>query len=259
MSDTSSFGYGQQTPNDSADDFNSIAFLVRQFIAQMDTMKLVQVMAVHSNGALAAAGTVDVMPLVNQLDGNGNPTPHGTVFGIPWFRLQGGLNAIICDPQVNDVGHVVCSDRDISNVKSTKKQANPGSLRKYDIADGVYVGGVLMPAPTAYIAFLPTGIKIVDANGNSAVMSATGIVLTPASGQPVTVEGNLIVSGNLQLGGTLEAVAGGTYAAAIKTTGNVIAGFGTGDSVGLMTHTHTQPNDSHNDAEQPTSAPTAGT
>lgn len=42
-------------------------------------------------------------------------------------------------------------------------------------------------------------------------------------------------------------------------TGAVIAGFGSGGQVGLQTHTHTQGNDSANDAEVPTNAPTGGT
>lgn len=42
-------------------------------------------------------------------------------------------------------------------------------------------------------------------------------------------------------------------------TGAIIAGFGTVGQVGMTTHTHTQPQDSHGDSEQPTNAPTAGT
>lgn len=44
-----------------------------------------------------------------------------------------------------------------------------------------------------------------------------------------------------------------------RATGAVIAGFGTGDQVGLQTHTHQQGNDSHGDTEVPTEAPTGGT
>lgn len=44
-----------------------------------------------------------------------------------------------------------------------------------------------------------------------------------------------------------------------RATGAVIAGCGSGDQVGLQTHTHTQGNDSANDAEVPTNPPTGGT
>ena len=103
------FGYGHQQPSDAAHPLNARDFHIRQIIARMNTMKLVQVTAVHGGG-LAAAGTVDVLPLVSQIDGNGNVTPHGIVSGIPWSRVQGGLNAIICDPQKDDIGYVVASD-----------------------------------------------------------------------------------------------------------------------------------------------------
>ena len=86
-------GYGQQIPEDSNSLLSGVAFLVRQMLAQMDTMKLVQVVAVYGGaGAIAAAGTVDVLLLVNQIDGATPPnsTPSGTVYGIPWSRVAGG-------------------------------------------------------------------------------------------------------------------------------------------------------------------------
>lgn len=224
-----SFGYGQQTPYDSTSEFNVLSFIIKQMIAKMNTMKLVQVVAVHSNGAVAAAGTVDVMPLVNQIDGNGNSTPHGVVYGIPWWRLQGGLNAVICDPVVNDIGYVTVSDRDISSVISTKAQANPGSSRKFDLADGIYVGGCLNAVPTQYIQFTSTGIVIADGNGNQIQFGASGITLI----------GNVIMQNNLQLAGQIEAANGGTYSGSIHTSGTIT---GDADVVGggksLKTHIH---------------------
>lgn len=273
---TDTFGYGQQDPNDSASEFNKISFLVRQLVSQLCTMKLVEVVAVTGGGAEAGTGTVDVRPLVNQIDGNGNAVPHGTVYGLPWSRLQGGDSAVVVDPVVGDLGYVVASDRDISAVKSTRARANPGSHRDFDIADGIYAGAVLTVAPAQYLVFTEAGVRLVDRNGNSVVLSSTGttitdsvgnvvsmaaggITLTPVAPMPVTVMGNLIVQGNIELSGAFEAIGGGTYVGDLKTTGDVIAKFGTPASVGLSTHTHHQPNDSHGDTEQATNAPTGGT
>lgn len=197
---TGEVGYGQQGPNDSSSEFNAIAFLVKQMISQLSTMKLVKVTAVNAQGL--AGGTVDVVPLVTQIDGRGNAVPHGTVFGVPFLRLQAGLTAIIVDPAVDDIGFVVCADRDISAVKTTKAQANPGSFRQYDLADGVYVGGVLNGEPTKYVRITADGIEIVG--GDSITIRAT----------TVTVTGDLQVSGAVQ------------------------AGHGTGDMVSLQTHKH---------------------
>lgn len=315
MSDTASFGYGQQEPNDSSSDFNKIAFLVRQMMARMSTMKLVIVKAVtpaEGDGDAKIAGTVDVLPLVNQIDGGGNSTPNGTVFGIPWSRVQGGKNAIICDPEVDDIGYVVVSDRDISAVKSTRKQANPGSFRKFDLADGIYVGGALNVAPDQYLVFKSDGVRLVDKNGNSVAMTPDGMTLTdknenvvqmasggvsitPKAGQPVTINGDLVVTGNqrtagdqrvegdqvvegagtvqgnltaeidllvasnFKLGGLLQAHDGTTYAHDIDTTGDVVGGLGTGDQVTLRHHTHPYFRPTGGQGPDSTSPPNPGT
>jgi len=57
----------------------------------------------------------------------------------------------------------------------------------------------------------------------------------------LTNDGNAVLTGNLHV------------------TGAVIAGYGGGDQVGLQTHTHDQPIDSHGDTEATTDAPNAGT
>jgi hypothetical protein len=183
------FGYGQKTPYDTTSELNEIVFIIRQQLARMNIMKLVKVVAVHNVGGVAAAGTVDVQPLVSQIDGNNNAQPHGTVSGIQYFRLQGGTNAIICDPAVNDIGYVVCADRDSTNIGvSQSKAVTPGSFRKWDLQDGVYVGGVLNAKPKQYIQFTSTGITITDVNGNTIVTGATGITLTDVTGNKMITQ-----------------------------------------------------------------------
>jgi len=156
-----------------------MVFLWQQLAAQMETMRPAQVKAVTGGGPTNPAGTVNVQPLVSQIDGNGNPTPHGIVNGIPWFRLQGGNGAFICDPQVGDIGYVVVANRDMSLVVKNKKLSNPGSFRRFDLADGVYVGGILNAAPTSYICLNSDGsISIVDGFGNKIISSVTGFAVT---------------------------------------------------------------------------------
>jgi hypothetical protein len=200
--------YGQQRPNDTNDETAVAMFLARQLISEMSTMKLVKVTKVTGGGEGEPAGTVEVQPLVSQIDGNGYGTEHGIVPDIPWSRIQGGSNAIICDPQVDDIGYVVVSDRDISKVKATRAAALPGSRRQYDLADGVYVGGCLNVAPEQYLVFTANGIRIVDKNGTSLALEsggfaltdshgnvistgAGGITITPAAGGTVTIHGKV--------------------------------------------------------------------
>jgi hypothetical protein len=189
MTDAGNFGYGQEQPNDSGDDHNVIAFICDQKIVKIWTMIPVKVMAVHAGaGNPPAAGTVDVLPLVSQIDGNGYGTPHGTVYGIPWSRVQGGNSAIVVDPVVNDIGYIDVASRDISKVKSTKAAALPGSRRSYNLADGIYSGAILNAAPTSYIQATTDGHwKIVDVDGNSIVTSAGGIAATDKNGNTVTM------------------------------------------------------------------------
>lgn len=175
MSDGGPFGYGQQQPNDADTDLNVIAFVARRLLARLDTMKLVKIVAVHAgSGTPPAAGTVDVLPLVSQIDGNGYPVKHGTVYGLPFYRLGGATWQVICDPEVGDTGYVVCADRDSSLVVKNGGQQNPGSRRRYNIADGVYVGGVLNAAPKASIWLKSDGTFNITDKNNMSVESTTG-------------------------------------------------------------------------------------
>ena len=157
------FGYvGTADPASGAGEYGALSYLVSQILAQIQTVTLVKIVAVTNNGGVSPVGLVDVQPLVNQVDGAGNATPHGVVYGIPYFRLQGGTNAIILDPQVDDIGMCGFASRDISSVKASKAQANPGSGRTFDWADGLYFGGMLNGTPVQYVAFSSSGIDIVS-------------------------------------------------------------------------------------------------
>lgn len=155
--------------------YNENRFLIDSVLAFLSTAKLVQVTAVTNAGDLSPVGFVDVLPLVNQLDGEKNAVPHGIVHNIPYFRLQGGTDAVILDPKVGDIGLCIFADRDISAVKNTKTVSNPGSERRFDMADGLYFGGYLNGTPQQYVAFSATGIDIVSPT--QIRMSAPNIVL----------------------------------------------------------------------------------
>lgn len=190
----SQFYLGQQEPGDSASEFNALRFLVKQMINGVWTATLVQIKAVHGGG-LAVAGTVDVQPMVNQIDGYGNATAHGTIYGVPYVRLQGGANAIIIDPIVGDIGLAIFADHDISSVIASSDVANPGSLRRFSPSDALYIGGLLNAEPTQYIQFsggIVMGSPAVSTTGNLSVGSgATGSFSTP-TGQVVTVVDGII-------------------------------------------------------------------
>lgn len=169
-------------------------FLIRQVLASVAGSALVQVRAVTNAGGVAPVGFVDVQPMVNQIDGAGNATPHGTIHQLPYFRLQGGANALILDPQVGDIGIAVFADRDISSVKATRKVANPGSRRKNSMADGLYIGGVLNGLPTQYVAFTSAGLALVSPTAILIQAPAIGITGNVAATGTFTSNGHDISS-----------------------------------------------------------------
>lgn len=238
-------GAGQQDPFDSNSEFSVQAFIVRQIMADLETMIPVQVVKVKpGSGTPPAGGTVDVQILVSQVDGASNVSKPGVVSGIPYFRTQGGDWAIVCDPVAKDFGFIVSASRDTSNVNKKPGIQVPGSKRKYSYSDSYYVGGVLNGSPKAYIWLKADGtFTLVDKAGNMIqTTTGTGISITPASGQPLTVNGALVVTGNLQLQGSIESQTGGIYGGNIVTTGSVtgsdmIANPG-GSQVTLKAHIH---------------------
>ena len=149
-------------PETPGSDFNAISFLIRQILSQANSAMLVQVKAVTNAGELAEVGFVDVQPMVHMLDGYGHPWEHTTIYHIPYLRIQGGTDAIILDPKEGDIGVAVFADKDISSVKANKAASNPGSSRRNDMADGLYMGGFLNGIPTQYIAFSASGIDILS-------------------------------------------------------------------------------------------------
>lgn len=233
MGSQSAVSLGALKPSSNWGGYNEIIFAVQQAISKLQTATLVRVEACTNAGALSPVGNVDVTPLVNQIDADGNPTPHVTVYGLPYLRLQGGTDAVIIDPKPGDIGIAVFASRDISKVKSTRKQANPGSFRTYDFADGLYVGGILNGAPQQYVRFSAAGVEIVSPS--VITLRAPNITLDGT----VTVDGALTQSGgdvsitapHLALAAT---AADATMSGNLSVSGDVMA-----QGTSLHTHTHT--------------------
>jgi hypothetical protein len=237
-------------------DFKAMAFVAQQLISRISTATLVQVKAVYASGggsatpgAIAPVGTVDVLPLVNQIDGFGNATPHGTVHNLAYFRYGGGPNAAIIDPEVGDIGLANFADRDISAVKANNgMQSNPGSRRRFDMADGIYQGTVLAKAPTQYITATKDsdgnrGWIIVDANKNTITTDKNGVIITDANKNMFTMNKDGITikddNGNTITMGSNGIVLDG---ATVTMSGDVVTKAG----VDLNTHVHSDAGGSGN-------------
>ena len=162
---------------------NNLLFVVQQALAKVQTASVVKVIGCTNAGGVSPVGTVDVQILVNQISGQGNPTPHLTMYGLPYLRIQGGSNAVIIDPQPGDIGIAVFASRDITNVKRTKSQSNPGSYRTHDFSDGMYIGGLLNGSPNQYLQFSSAGISLIYPTGllgkSPSIQLGNGGILSP--------------------------------------------------------------------------------
>ncbi len=208
MSDLDGYA-GTQDATSANDEYGATTFVIRAILAGLHHVDLCRVVAVDTPGGLALAGTVGVQPLVNQLDANGNAVAHGVVNGLPYCRIQGGANAIIIDPQVGDIGMCLFADRDISSVVAARDTANPGSARRCDMADGVWLGGLLNGVPTQYVMFTEDGVSVVSPTAitmNAPEITLTAPVVTiDASSSTTITTPTFTVNGSTQLNGPVAA------------------------------------------------------
>lgn len=197
-----------QQPSDVATEYGTLRFIIESLLSRVSTCTLVRVVACTNTGGLTPVGTVDVQPLVNMISGAGTAQPHGQVYRLPYVRVQGGANAVILDPQPNDIGLVVFASRDISAIKSAagKAQAaspatrglNPGSKRQFDMSDGLYVGGLLNGTPTQFVRFHAGGIELISPT--KVTVQAPTIEL---KGDVVQTDGDITATGSITADGEI--------------------------------------------------------
>ena len=234
-----------QQPTSAANDWTATLFVVNQILAGKATAALVKVLACTNAGGISPVGTVDVQMLVSQVDGQGgSPTPHGPIYSLPYFRLQGGAFAAIIDPVKDDIGLAVFCSRDSTAAFAAKGPASPASADVMGFNSGMYFGGFLNGTPTDYAAFVPgQGIKLVsvtavtvqaptvtvDATNATVNATAQATVEAPAIALTgnTTVTGTLTVTGVAALEGGMAVSGGsgtntvtGTLAATVDVTAN---------------------------------------
>lgn len=182
--------YGHNGPFSSNSNLNSMDFLNQMRQAGMNVASIGKVVKNSVSGQVGPIGRLKFRPLVNMVDGIGQVEEHADVHSIPYFRLMAGNKGIIMDPKEGDIGFVVVADRDISGVKNSKKASPPGSKRRNNLADGIYLSACLGDAPKCYLRFTDDekivispddGTTIVTIEKNRVTMSIGDmkVVLTP--------------------------------------------------------------------------------
>lgn len=204
------------TALDTTTEHGRTAFVVRSIMSQQATTTLVIVRAVEDD-------TVDVQPMVAQVDGAGNAVDHGIIHGLPVWRLQGGNSAVIVVPTVGDIGLAVFASTDISNVKRAKEPTTPGSFRRFDWSDGIYLGGLLNAAAEQFIRMDDEGVTITAAPGLPVTFNADSVAI---NADTVSMSGDLVVTGSITggAGSTFGGKAFDTHKHGGITTGGGVSG-----------------------------------
>lgn len=203
------------TPTQSQGGASELQAVIKSLVGKIHTNQLVEVVGIYDSDELAPVGFVDIKQLVPMIDGSNNVYDTGVIKKVPYFRLQGGANAIVINPKVGDIGLAGFCERDISMVKRNRKASPPNTRRQYSINDAVYWGGFLNGTPSQYIQF----------KGDEIVIKANSKVTIDAP--------NSELIGNLKVNGTTQLVGAVTTQSTINAIGNI-----TSNGLTFNTHKH---------------------
>ncbi len=236
---------------------NSLANML-QFVIDSALMKgvntalPVRVDAVYPGGT-GPVGRVDVTPLVSQLDAARKNQLRATVYNVPYLRVQGGIAALIIDPAPGDIGIAIFAQDDISRVVTgIKGPVQPGSYRNFDMADAMYIGGIVNKQPEIYLELSQDKVATLHAparvvvNTNEAVINArTSVTVnSPLSRFNGSVEvsenlswgkrGSGLNNGRARISHGLDVEQGVTVQQGLANTGGALSSNG----IVLDTHVH---------------------
>ena len=209
----------------SSNPLNSMEFFVRSLISQVVSTSLpVVVTAVERKGEEAGAGYVTVKPLLQPRNNSGDGLEVTTIPKLPYFRLQHGKAAIICDPKVGDIGLAVVAKHDISNINGITTPKVPATYRKFDPSDSFYIGGFWGKAPEVFIHL--------EDEGTIKIKAPTKITIESPECEVNASTSFTVNSAQINLNGPISG--GGSGGADATFTGDVNA-----KGISFTSHTHT--------------------
>ncbi|WP_370855046.1 hypothetical protein [Parasutterella sp.] len=209
----------------SSNPLNSMEFFIRSLISQVVSTSLpVVVTAVERKGEDAGAGYVTVKPLLQPRNNSGDGLEVTTIPKLPYFRLQHGKAAIICDPKVGDIGLAVVAKHDISNINGSTTPKVPATYRKFDPSDSFYIGGFWGKAPEVFIHL--------EDEGTIKIKAPTKITMDAPECEVNASTSFTVNSAQINLNGPISG--GGSGGADATFSGDVTA-----KNISLTSHTHT--------------------
>lgn len=173
-----------QPPSSNTSDAEAFAFNFHRLLSGKFFVELVKVTAIHGE---APNLTVDILPLLTQVDPTGAMIETSVIYGAPVFRLQRGASAVIMDPSPGDIGLALICDGDTTVVRANREPSVPGGRRRHSRSDAVYMGGVLNAAPTEYVKFTGNGIEV----KSPGTVNINGLRILP-DGRLQLVDGSIV-------------------------------------------------------------------
>ena len=125
--------------------------------------------------------TVDIQPSIQVVLTDNKFMDMPQIFDVPVLEVGGKGLSVKIPLQAGDTGIVIFCDRDISLFKQEKKNIQPNTLRKHDLADGIFIP----------MKFGNSG------SSNISIQNTDGSVKFEITSSGINVKGNIIVDGEI--------------------------------------------------------------
>ena len=156
--------------------------------------------------------TATLQPAIQAVLSDNSFMDQPQIFDVPVLELGGNGLSVKIPLKAGDTGIVIFCDRDITLFKQEKKNTQPNTLRKHDLADGIFIPMKFGNAGSSNI--------IIQNNDGSTKFEVT------SSG--INIKGNVTIDGDISTTGTVSAT--GAISSAEEVTAKTI---------NLTTHVHT--------------------
>ena len=125
--------------------------------------------------------TVDIQPSIQVVLTDNKFMDMPQIFDVPVLELGGKGLSVKIPLEAGDTGIVIFCDRDISLFKQEKKNTQPNTLRKHDLADGIFIP----------MKFGNSG------SSNISIQNTDGSVKFEITSSGINVKGNIVVDGEI--------------------------------------------------------------
>ena len=211
-----------------------LRFVSKKFLQKTDDMLPAKVIAYDRQLNLA-----EVQPMIKLVTTDNKLLSRAPIAKVPVFTMGGGGFMVSYPIKPGDLGWVKANDRDISlYIQRAYAESQPNTQRLHSFEDGVFLPDVMA---SYTISGEDQENMVIQKTDSSVKITLSDDSIKISSPLQVEIETPLVtMTGNLQVAGTITALAG------------------TPAAIGVTTHQHTQGNDSAGNTQQPTNTPTPG-